>query len=217
MECFIRRVLEGRSDARDHQYFVRFGKGIYGRRFLMKFDVGKKIKMKGSFELANDFVRFVRSLKAHPFSGKLFTKEKIAGLEGRKKAGVFVYEVEGNTLEAFEHPYFALVDASDTEITLKIKKSLPKPGKDELKVDEGFCVLELDLKYLSQVKDAFFWDVPNCKKALIEHELQIREILFPAGEKDPVKIRELAKRKGTIVRKMQVDGKDLEKKYEVEA
>ena len=217
MECFIRRVFEGRGDVRDHQYFIRFGKGIYGRRFLMKFDVGKKIKIKGSFELANDFVRFVRSLKSMPFSGKLFTKEKIVGLEGRKKAGVFVYEVEGNTLEAFEHPYFSLVDASDAEITLKIKKSLPKPGKNEEKVDEGFCSLELDLKYLPQIREAFFWDVPTCKKVLIEHELQILEIVFPAGEKDPVKIRELAKRKGTIVRKMQVDGKEIENKYEIEA
>jgi len=100
---------------------------------------------------------------------------------------------------------------------LKIKKALPKPGKNEEKIDDKFCSLDLDEKYWEKVKEAFFWDVPNCKKALIEHELQIREILFPAGEKDPVKIRELAKRKGTIVRKMQVDGKDLEKKYEVEA
>ncbi|MEK6849955.1 MAG: hypothetical protein AABX85_00075 [Nanoarchaeota archaeon] len=104
-----------------------------------------------------------------------------------------------------------------SEILLKIKKSLPKPGKAEEKIDNKFCALDLDLKYLPQVKETFFWDVPDCKKAKIEHDVIIKEIEFPKNEKDPVKIRELAKRVGKIVRRINFDGKNAEKEYAIAA
>lgn len=217
MDSFLKRTIEGRGDAETHKYFLRFGKGNYGKRFLFKLDVGKRIKIRTSFELANDLVAFVRELKPLSFTGKILTKDKIAGKDGRKKAGVFVYEVTNEPIESFGNVYYTLLDTDDTDIVLKIKKSLPKPGKNEEKIDDTFCSLDIDVKYLPQVRQTFFWDVLDGKKVLIEHELQIQDILFPAGEKDPVKIRELAKRKGTMVRKMTVDGVVTEKKYDMEA
>ena len=65
-------------------------------------------------------------------------------------------------------------------------------------VDDKFCSLDLDLKYWDKAKEAFFWDVPECKKAAIEHDLDISEIVMPSGVSDPVEIREKAKRKGII-------------------
>ncbi len=213
----MKRVLEKREDEEAHRYFVRFGKGVFGRRFLIKFNRGKRIKVKGSFELANDFVKFVRENKDLKFSGKILSKEKIPGKEAKKKGGVFVYDVVESTLEEFGKAYYYLLDANDSDIILKIKKILPKPGKNEGKIDDGFCVMDLDLKYLDNVKKVFFWDVPECKKAEIEHELRITEIGIPKGESDPVKIRELAKRKGKIVRKIIYDEKEIVKEFELEA
>ncbi|MAG28272.1 hypothetical protein CMI47_22335 [Candidatus Pacearchaeota archaeon] len=216
MESFLKKIIEGRGDEDSHEYFVRFGKGDYKRRFLIGFNKGAKVKIKASFELANDFVRFVRENKDVKFSGKVFMKEKLPGKDAKKKGGTFMYEIEESQLEEFEGAYFYLLNVKDDEIVLKVKKSLPKPGKNEEKIDDGFCSLTVDEKYWPKLKEIFFWDVPEGKKVKIEHELLIDEIVLPEGEKDPAKIRELAKRKGKIIRKMDIDGNVEEKEYELE-
>jgi len=217
MECFLKKIVEGRADEDVHSYFVRYGKGSYNRRFLIRLTKGKKIKVRASFEFADDFVKFVRENKDVKFSGTVLSKDKVSELDGKKKAGYFVYEVSESSLEEFENPYHFLVNVDDEEIVLKIKKKLPKPGKSENKIDDKFCSLDVDVKYWDALKDVFFWDVPECKKVEIEHKLDIREIIMPPGEEDPIKIRELAKRKGVIVRKINCDGKESEKEFEFEA
>ncbi len=217
MESSIKKILTGKSDEDSHRYLIRFGKGVYKRRFLISLAKSTKIKVKTSFEFANDMVKFVNENKKVKFSGKVLSKNKVEGLEGRKKAGVFVYEISECSIEQFENAYYYLLDVNDAEIVLKIKKSLPKPGKDEEKIDDGFCSLIIDVKYWQALKNAFFWDIPECKKAEIEHELKINEIILPKGEKDPARIRELAKRKGSIARKMIIDGKEVVKEISFEA
>ena len=219
MESFLKNVLTNKGNEYTHRYFVRFGKGQYNRRFLISLDRGaSKIKIRASFELANDIVNFVNEINKNlKFSGKILIKDKVSGLEGKKKAGFFVYEISESSIEQFENAYYYLLDVNHSEIILKIKKSLPKPGKAEKKIDDKFCALDLDLKYLPQVKETFFWDVPDCKKAKIEHDVIIKEIEFPKNEKDPVKVRELAKRIGKIVRRINFDGKDTAKEYAIAA
>tara|TARA_Y100000310_G_scaffold345152_1_gene462210 strand:- start:1460 stop:2113 length:654 start_codon:yes stop_codon:yes gene_type:complete len=215
MESILRKVIEGRGDEETHRYFVRFGKGDYKRRFLIKFNKGKKIKIRGSFEWANDFVAFVKENKDVLFSGKVFMPDKIPGLEGKKKGKSFVYEIEESSIEEFENAYVYLLNVNSDDIVLKIKKSLPKPGKNEEKIDDKFCSLDLDLKYWEKVREVFFWDISDCKKCEIEHELRISDIEMPSGVEDPEKIRELAKRKGKIIRKITCDGKEQEKESEL--
>jgi hypothetical protein len=219
MECFLKAVLTNNEDVYSHRYFVRFGKGQYDRRFLISFDRGKaKIKIKTSFEFANDLVMFVKELGANvKFTGKILMKNKVPGKEGKKKAGVFLYEISDANIDDFSDAYFYLLDVNHPEIVLKTKKSLPKPGKDANKIDDKFCSLELDLKYWPKVKEMFFWDVPEGKKAIISHTLMINDIVFPKNEKDPVKIRELAKRKGKIIRKINLDGKDISNEHDFAA
>jgi hypothetical protein len=215
MESFMKKILSGEISSESRKYFLRFGKGYYKRRFLLSFSMGSKIKIRGSFEWANDFVKFVRKNKDLNFSGKVMSNEKISGLDGRKKGSSFVYEVEESKLNEFESVYFYLVNCNDSEIILKIKKSLPKPGKNEEKIDDKFCSLDLDKKYLGAVKEAFFWDFPDCKKGRVEHEIVIDEVDIPT-EGDPSKVREMAKRKGKIVRKISCDGKESSREHVVE-
>ncbi len=216
MESTLKKIIENRADEDAHRYFVRFGKGEFNRRFIVAFrKIGDKIKLNGTFELANDFVKLANSLKNVKFSGLILMKDKVAGKEGKKKAGVFVYEVEEASLSEYENAYYYLLNVNDSEIVLKIKKKLPKPGKNEDKVDEKFCVMELNAKYWPQIKETFFWDVPEAKKAEILHTLQINEIVMPTGVKDPEEIRRLAKRKGRIIRKINADGKEIAKEAEL--
>ncbi len=86
MESIIKKIAEGNFDESVHEQFIRFGKGEYKRRFVIKFNKTKKIKIKASFEYANDFVNFVKEIKDVKFSGKVLMKEKISGKESKKKA-----------------------------------------------------------------------------------------------------------------------------------
>lgn len=211
----MKKVLEKRTDEGSHRYFVRFGKGNYNRRFILTLSRGKKIKLKGSFEWASDFARFAQENGVQLFSGKVLSKAVIPGKPGKKKAGVVVYEITNESLKDYPGAYSYLLDADSLGIILKSKKALPKPGKDEEKIDDGFCSLEIEEKYWPKLKEAFVWDVPDCKKAVIEHDLQITEIELPKGEKDPVKIRENAVRKGKLVKRMNIDGVDSSKTYDL--
>jgi len=209
MEFFIKKIFEGKDVGDAKKYFVRFGKGNYKRRFLTSVTRSKKIKVRGSFELANDFVNFVKENSDVKFSGNVLAKDKVSGKEGKKKAGYFVYEISESSIDEFENAYFYLLNVNSDDIVLKIKKSLPKPGKDAKKIDDKFCALDVEEKYWENIRKSFFWDLPDkFKKAIIEHELIITDIIYPEGEKDPVKIRELAKRKGKIVRKIIIDGSE---------
>lgn len=214
---FLRKICEGRGDEESHRYFIRFGKGNYRGRFLVSAAKGKRLKLKASFELANDFVSIAKEIGARKFSGRVLSKESVEGLERRKKAGVFVYEVNESDLSEFSNAYYYLVDCETPELNLRIKKALPKPGRDAEKVDDSFCLMEADLKFWELIRDAFFWDAPDGKKIKIEHELNFNEIILPNEEKDNVEIRESALRKGVIVRKGEIDGKEFEKRYDVEA
>ncbi len=215
METFLKKIVQGHTDNESKSYFLRYGKGDYKRRFLISIKRGDKIKVKASFEWANDFFHFVKEMQNPKFSGLILSREKISGKEGRKKAGVFVYEVQEEIIGDYKNVYYYLLNVEGSEIRLKIKKSLPKPGKNEEKIDEGFCLMELDNKYWNKVKEAFFWDVPECKGAAVEHQIIVKDVLMPKNEKDPTKIRELAVRKGTILRKITADGKEIVKEYPV--
>ncbi len=218
---FIKKIFSGKADESVHKQFVRFGKGEYRKRALLSIWKTKSIKVKSSFEFANDFVNFVSELGDASFKGNIWSKGELTGLSGKKKEGKIVYEADKLTgkqiREIAPKVYYFLLNADGPGIKLRIKAKLPKPGKGENKIDDKFCQLELDEKYYSKVKDDFFWDFPDLKKGNIEHTFIIKEIILPKGETDYAKIRELAKRKGKIVRIANIDGKEVKKEVEFEA
>lgn len=227
---FIKKVFSGKNDDAVHRQFIRFGKGEYKKRALLRLWKTKNVKIKGSFEFANDFVLFVAGLGNFSFSGNIWSKEQIPGLQGAKKEGKIVYNVSNLTSSKIKEiaplVYYFLLDADSAGIKLKIKGKLPKPGKSENKVDDKFCQLELDGKYYPATREDFFWDLPDGKKMSAEHVFVIKEIIIPKGEARPgvvtletdyTKIRETAKRKGRIVRIANVDGKEERKETEFEA
>lgn len=222
MDCFIKKIFLGKADEEAHRQFVRFGKGVYNGRAALALQKKDRIKLSGSFEYANDFVNLAAELAPEEtnFSGIVLSKNEIEGLEGKKKSGVIEYAFNGNLQNAREiagRAYCMLLDAESPELKLKTKKKLPKPGKSgEQKIDDKFCILEADLKYLPKIKDAFLWDVPECKKAKIMHTYIINDIVLPQGESDPEKMRILAKRKGKLIRKITADKNEMQKEIMIE-
>ncbi len=206
MDCFIKKVWQDRGEE-VHNYFVRFSRGQFENRAILKLQKTTKIKLKGSFEWTNDFVNLASELTDTKFSGIILSKEKLELENEKKKKGVFQYDVSLSSekiREIRDKVYNMLLDCEGEGIVLKIKKKLPKPGKSgEKKIDDKFCQLEADLRYWPQIKEAFM--LPECKKCKISHTFIIDNLILPEGEKDFERIRELAKRKGKILRKLEVD------------
>jgi len=219
---FIWKIFHDKIDEAVHRQFIRFGRGEYQKRALLSlWKTGSKVKFKSSFEFANDITFFVSRLGNFSFYGKILSKKPIDELQGKKKAGKWVYDVKNITSSQIEElakeVYYFLLNADSMGIKLRIKPSLPKPGKEEDKVDDKFCQLEIDEKFYRELKEDFFWDIPECKKAMIEHKFIIKEIILPkTEERDFAKLREMAKRKGKIVRIINIDDKNIvsEKNFE---
>jgi len=226
---FIKKIFENNMDNSVHRQFIRFSKGQYGNRAIINVKKGKTIKINTTFELANDLIYFITNLSSwFKVKGILISRNQIEGLEGKKKRGLFVYniakELKNDELrELVDKSYYALLDcvSGDNTIDLKIKKRLPKPGKDESKVNDKFCQLNLDIKYWLQVHKEFLFDLPSeSKKVRIEHIYIIKNIKIPKElekERDYEKIRLWAKRSGKLIRKAIVDGKEIVKEKEFTA
>jgi len=228
MECFIKKIWQGKGEEA-HNYFVRFSKGKFENRAVLNLQKSTRIKLRGSFEWANDFVGIASELGGGKVEGvvlskedisKIMTKNNVQGNSETKKGGLFCQnnisqqELSENVIkELVDNSYTSLLDIEGKDFSLKMKKKLPKPGKGEkAKVDDKFCQLEADLKFWPQIKEAFM--LPECKKCKIRHDFIIQEIILPEDEKDFAKIRELAKRKGSIIRKLEVDKKESQEEKE---
>ena len=113
---------------------------------------------------------------------------------------------------------FYALSFSTSDYELKIKPKAPKSakpstkGEGEIKID--FCSLKTGDKKI--IEDLFF-DNSEFKEIQIRHTLMINEIILPKNEKDPVKMRELSKRKGVVKRIAKIDGSERisEKEFEI--
>lgn len=221
MESFIKKIFFNKPDDKTHWQFVRFGKGSYGGRAALNLHITNRIKFKGSFEYANDFALLAAELANCKFSGIILSKEQLGLSNEKKKSGVYQYETEldsNKVKEIYNKAYCLLLDAEGSGFSLKTKKKLPKPGKSgEAKIDDTFCIIECDLHLLGKIKEGFLWDVGECKKAKVRHTYEILDLVYPKGEKDFNEIRLKTKRKGRLIRKLEVDGTERQVEKEFEA
>ena len=191
-----------------------------------------KWSIKTSYEFANYFLRRglnnlqgnVKVQGAIVYTGAL-SNSKISVDRVKQFMGVKQYIINGEAsaqdiLELMkEHPkaFYALT-FSVPGYELKIKAKAPKNAKPSTK-GEGepkadFCSLKTTNKEI--VGDLFF-DVGEFNEIKAKHNIKINDIIMPKGIEDPAKMRELAKKKGKIIRELTIDGrKDIkEKDFEI--
>jgi hypothetical protein len=222
MVCFTAKIFKGECDEQVHRQFVRFSRGTFAGRAALSLVKKDRIKLGGSFEYATDFVNFVaENAQDAKFSGAILSREKIEEFgKAKEKNGIFGYEVTEITsakiMEIKDKAYSMLLDAQAGGLDLKMKKKLPKPGKSgELKIDDKFVIIECDMKFWQNMKDFFM--LPDCGKCKIFHTFIINEVIIDKNEKDFAKMRETAKKKGKIVRKMSVDKNETQTEKDFEA
>lgn len=224
MESVLKKIFSGKIDDEVHNDFIKFGRGTFSNKYLVD---AKKQKdrwaVKTSADFANFFVRkclekasgevdikgvIVANSKIEEDAG--FPIEKVKQFMGIKQAVVNTKVSPKKLIELMDkYPkaFFAL-SFSTKDCELKIKPKAPKSAKPaasgEKEPKPEFCSLKTSDK--SFIEDLFF-DYPNFNQISAKHTLEIKEIILPKGESDPVRIRELAKRKGKLIRELNVDGR----------
>ncbi len=241
---FIKKIFDGDVDESVHAQFQKFSKGEFRNRALIEVKkTGKGYSIKTSAEFANELVRVVAEKLGEEktrITGAIVSTQDLTGeLEFKDKKqfqGVKRYLIDSemsggeiiNLLDKFPKNFFALsFEVGETK--LKIKPKAPKsgkPGKSGKKPKPDFCRLKTTDKELGE---SFVFDTlypkghekgtskRDFKKAEITHSFFIDEIIFPEDEKDYSKIREMAKRKGRIVREAVIDGEEMNKEIGFEA
>ncbi|HIH52366.1 hypothetical protein J4412_00470 [Candidatus Pacearchaeota archaeon] len=231
---FIKKIVDKKIDELVHAQFQKFSRGIFKDRAVLKVKKSKgKYTINSSSEFANELV-FIMAQKLGNkktlVSGAVVStsnlKEKIDFKEIKQFQGVKRYliekEMSGDELVKlileFPKTFFGLSFQIDEENSLKVKPKAPKsgkPGKGDEEPKADFCKL---ITNDSELGKSFIFEKNDFKTAEIKHEFVIEEIILPqTEEKDFAKIREMAKRKGKIMRYANIDGLKSIKEYEFTA
>jgi len=221
---FIKKVFDGNIDEEVHLQFQKFSKGEFRNKAIIEAKNSKeKYTIKTSAEFANGLVRIMAErlgedrtnitgaiVSTSDLTGELDFKEK-KQFQGVKKY-LIDKEMSGteiiNLLDKFPKTFFALT-FNVGENKLKIKPKAPKsgkPGKGKEAPKADFCSLKTTDK---EIGENFVFEKTGFKTAKIYHTFFIEDIIMPEGETDFAKIREMAKRKGKIVRNAVIDGREV--------
>ncbi len=232
MEDIFKKIFSGNIDYSIHEEFIKFGKGRFENRYLLE---GKKQKdkwrIKTSYEFTNYFVR--RCLENQDkinINGIIvctqdlrndikFNIEKIKQFAGVKQY-VIDTRVESSEIldlmKKYSRAFYAL-SFSTPKNELRIKAKTPMSAKPSKKIEgrlkANFCLLKTDDK---NIMEDLFFDFPDFKEIKIKHIIQIDSIEIPKDVGDAIKMREMAKKKGRIIRDIEIDGRVEKKEKEFE-
>jgi len=238
MDFFIKKIFEGKIDDRVHLQFKKFGKGKFKDRAVIIGKLnGERYSLNTTYEYGNEFVRFLAEKLGENktnVEGVIITtrdlSDEIEYVNKKQFMGVKQYtlvkEMSGMEIldlcEKLPNSFIGLsFSVGNTE--LKIKQKAPKSGKPSTKGDDiikaDFCKIKTSDKSL--VENLIFdKEITNFKNIEISHDFIINEIIITEelkNEKDYAVIKEKAFRKGKIIRKIKLDGKEVIKEIELEA
>jgi hypothetical protein len=221
----IKKIFDGDCDESVHVAFLKFGRGEYKNKYLIEGKrQAKKWAVKAGAEYANFLVR--RCLEkvgvAVSISGVIvstldlrdeisFEVSKVKNFQGVRKH-VIEGEVEPEEVFALMDKYpkaFFAFTFKGKEFVLKIKAKAPTSGKPGKEKEGGpvadFCSLKTDDK---GIIDELFFGVGDFSEVSVNHTISVTDIVYPDNmeELKPAEVRELAKRKGVVVREVNRDG-----------
>ena len=232
MNFFIKKIFDGKVDESVHLQFQKFSRGEFKDKAMIKAKNSKgKYTIYTTYEYANELVRACGELlgsdktkvtgvivTADDLTGKLDFKEK------KQFMGVKRYimdnEISGDEIvslcDKLPLAFFGLsFKVGDTELKIKAKspKSAKPSSKGGPKPKINFCKLKTTNKSL--VNGLIFNDL-DFKEVGIVHVFVIEDIIVDSSIQDPKEMREKAKRKGKIIRKLVIDEKEktVEKIFE---
>ena len=227
MENVLKKIFCGNVDGAVHEEFIKYGKGEFRDKYLID---ARRQKEKWSIKTSHEFTNFlvrkclenakdklkvngiiVSTLDLRKEKGYLFESyEKVKQFMGVKQL-VVNSEREPleilNIMEKYPKAFYAL-SFSTASSELKIKAKTPKNSKPSAKgggePKANFCSLKTSDKNI--IEDLLF-DFPDFNEIKVKHAIKIDKVILPEDVEDPVEIREKAKKKGIIIREVNVDGR----------
>jgi len=232
----IKKIFYKEIDEEVHSDFLKFGRGEYPDKYLVECKKqASKWAIKTSAEFANFFVRKCLEkvsesvmIKGIIVSTLDIEKDCDFEFEVKKAMGIRKIVVNSeigkdkilNLMEKYPKVFFALT-FSTGNCDLKIKAKAPKSSKPGSKTKDGegpkadFCSLKTtDVNLVREL--LFGVDFNSAKEVKINHTIVIEDVIYPKDESNPEKVREMSKRKGKIIRKINVDGREEIKEAEFE-
>jgi hypothetical protein len=220
----MNKIFDGACDDEVHVAFLKFGRGEYKDKYLLE---GKRQAKNWSIKAGVEYVNFLVRRCLEKVGGRVtikgiivstldlrdeigFDVVKVGNFQGIRK-NVIDTEVEASEvlelMDKFPRVFFALSFKGD-DFVLKIKAKAPKsgkPGKGGDRPVADFCSLKTGDK---RIVDELFFGIGNFGEVSVNHVIEVSDIVYPAnvGELKPAEVRELAKRKGVVVRNIVVDG-----------
>ena len=239
MDSFIKKIFENKeSDELVHSQFTKFSKGEFPDRAMIRAKNSKgNYTISTTSEYAKEIIISIAEKladKPTQVTGAIISALDLEGFEydkkkmaiGVRKYMIYNKEMTGNEIIEFcnkiEKAFFGLSFSTENTI-LAIKPKSPKSTKgagnqkkEDAKAKINFIKIKTTDKDL--IKTLFLDDELEFKKIEIKHNFIIDNIIIPESEMgsskeeiDFAKIRELAKRKGKIIRRVEVDGKEVVK------
>jgi len=242
MDCFIKKIFDGKADESVHLQFQKFSRGEFRDKAMIRIkNSNGKYTIDTTYEYARELVRIMAKKlgnnKAHVMGALVSALDLTRfNYESKKMAmGVRKYminrEMTGNEMvelcDRLTKAFFGLsFSVGDDE--LKIKDKSPKSAKgassakkEDAKAKIDFCRLKTSDK---NIVTGLLFDneiqTDNFKKAEIKHDFIITDIVIPSelkNEKDFAIVREKAHRKGKVIRYLDIDGNKIKKEVEFEA
>jgi len=228
---FVKKIFDEKPDEFVHLQFQKFGKGEFKDKALISAKNSKgKYVIYTSYEFANEIVRMLAEKlgdKETKVSGAIITtsdltnqlnfktKKQFQGVKNYAIEEIFSGKKIIELLDRFPKAFFALsFEIPEKDISVKIKPKAPKSAKPKTKEDKpkaDFCKITTRDKEI--LKD-FIFEQQEFKQAKARHEFIITDLIIPSDEKDYLKIREEAKRKGKVIRYTIIDGKEIKNEKE---
>ncbi len=224
----IKNIFEKNIDEWTHKKFIRYGLGQFEKETFFMKKTGKGVTIQAGHEYLDVIFDFLSGIidEDVPLKGVIVTKKKILpelqaqGIEPEKVTGKkYTIDITLNPAKFKEfvkafNQYALLLNLKSPNYVLKLKKSIPKPGK----LVEKFLTAKLPKKDYEAAKKLFLFDNPGSefKTVEIKHTYIIDKIDVPKQyENDPAQARLKATRKGKIKRLVNIDGKTTETEIEM--
>lgn len=235
MNCFIKKIFNGNTEEElVHSQFIKFSKGEFGDRAMVRVKNSKgKYTVATTSEYAKDFIMYLAEKLGDEkvrVTGAIISTLDLEGefdyVKRKMAMGVKKYmidkEMSGNELielcNKVQKAFFGLsfsVGDTDLKISPKSPKSAKGAGsqkKEDAKAKIDFIKIKTSDK---ELVDNLCFGVGDFNKCEIKHDFVIEKIIMPeTDEKDFAKIREMAKREGKLIRRVEVDGRVMKKEVE---
>lgn len=220
---YMKEIFQKNYTQHAHDKLVRYSKGEFTGPLIKAKFTSNSVKLYTSFHFIDEILillaNHLGNVKVKIKGSLIWNKDLSKDLQQlgimyskvSKARGIFKYTLDNEVLlkdfvDLFS-TYNLLVNFKYENVSVAMKSSLPKPNKE---ITADFCKLTLPKEMETILREEFLFDIKEkCKEVEISHKIIVDDIILPPEEDLDFEMkRRLAKRKGTLYRKIIIDNKD---------